>query len=93
MWGKHQRRVDQLAAYLDQFTVGRRSPNGGEGTAGTITIQDHAKLVALQCELCSRIARLLREQQQLQQAWKEDKLQQAMNDALDALSEMWGVKL
>jgi len=59
----------------------------------TITIHDDARLVALHGQLCSRIARLLREQRQLYQAWQEDVLQQAMNDALDALSETWGVGL
>ena len=59
----------------------------------TITIQDDAKPVALQGELCSRIARLLREQRQLKQAWQEDGLQQAIYEALDVLNETWGVDL
>ena len=81
------------SAYLDQFTVGRRSPNGGDGTDGTVTVQDDARLVALQGQLCSRLARLLREERQLHQAWQEDEFRQTINDALDALSETWGVKL
>jgi len=93
VWGKHQRRADRLSLYLDQLTVGRRSPNGRAGTGGTITIQDDARLVALQGELCSRIAPLLREQQQLERPWQQDELQQAIYEALDELSEIWGVKL
>ena len=93
MWGKHQRRADQLAAYLDQLTVGRGSPNGGNGTAGTITIQDYAGLVALHGQLCSRLARLLREERELYHVWREDEMQKATYEALDILSEMWGVDL
>ena len=59
----------------------------------TITIQDDAKLVALQGQLCSRLARLLREQQPLQQTSQDDFLQQCMNEALDRASEILGVDL
>jgi hypothetical protein len=59
----------------------------------TITIQDDARLVALQGQPCSRLARLLRKERQLYQACQEDELQQAIYDALDILSEMWGVDL
>ena len=88
-----ERRVDQLSLYLDQFTVGRRSPNGGDGTDGTITIRDYAGLVALHGQLCSRLARLLREERELYHVWREDEIQKATYEALDVLSEMWGVDL
>ena len=81
-----ERRVDQLSAYLDQFTV-------GDGTAGTITIQDYAKLVALHGQLCSRLARLLRDERQLYHIWRQEEIQRATYEALDILSEMWGVDL
>ena len=60
---------------------------------GTITIHDDAGLVALQGQLCSRLARLLRDERQLYRAWQEDELQQIMNEALDVASEFLGVKL
>jgi len=85
--------VPSGAAYLDQFTVGRGSPNGGDGTDGTITIQDDTKLVALHGQLCSRLARLLRKERQLYHIWEEDEMQKATYEALDILSEMWGVDL
>jgi len=85
-----ERRVDQLSAYLDQFTVGPGSPNGSDGT---ITIQDYARLVALHGQLCSRLARLLREERQLYHIWQKDEMQKATYAALDILSEMWGVDL
>ena len=88
-----ERRVDQLSAYLDQFTVGRGSPNGGDGTDDTITIQDYARLVALHGQLCSRLARLLRDERQLYHIWEEDEIQKATYKALDILSEMWGIDL
>ena len=59
----------------------------------TITIRDYAGLVALHGQLCSRLARLLREERELYHVWREDEMQKATYEALDILSEMWGVDL
>jgi len=59
----------------------------------TITIHDDAGLVALHGQLCSRLARLLRDERQLYHIWREDEIQKATYEALDILSEMWGVDL
>jgi hypothetical protein len=79
------RRADQLAAYLDRLTI-------GDGTEGTTTVQDYAKLVALQGQLCSRIGRLMRDLQQLQPD-DQDFLQECINEALDQASVILGVQL
>jgi hypothetical protein len=56
-------------------------------------LSGYTRLLNLQGQLASRLARLLHERQQIRQAEGEDLLHDAMNDALDQLSEEWGIQL
>ena len=56
-------------------------------------LPSYIRLLTLQGQLTSRLARLLRERQQIRQAEGQDLYQQAMNDALDQASEILGVDL
>jgi len=80
------RRLDQLSRYIDRFSI-------GDGSPGTLTIQDFSRLIALQGELLSRIMRLLRDRQQLQATWEESFLQECIDEALDQASIILGVQL
>ena len=65
----------------------RRVPGYAPRDAG-----DHAGLVALYGQLCSRLGRLLRDRLQVESA-PDDELQQAINDALDIAGEVLGLDL
>jgi len=53
----------------------------------------YTRLLNLQGQLTSRLARLLRERQQIRHTDDQDLFHDAMNAALDQLSEDWGVQL
>ena len=80
-----ERRIAQLSAYLDQVKV-------GNGTGGTATVDEYVRLVALHGQLCSRVGRLMRDQQQLR-GEDDPELQAAMNQALDLAGEILGLEL
>jgi hypothetical protein len=53
----------------------------------------YTRLLNLQGQLTSRLARLLRERQQIGATENQDLMEQVMNEALDATSEILNVKL
>jgi len=56
-------------------------------------LPSYIRLLTLQGQLTSRLARLLRERQQIQQAAGQDQYQQIMDVALDQVGEILGVDL
>ena len=76
------RRISRLSAYIDR--IGPDHPG--------IEIKDYAQLLGLHGQLCSRLGRLLRDQQHLQGA-DNTELEQAMNDALDLAGDLLGIEV
>lgn len=78
------RRIQRLSDYIDHVTVGDEQ--------GEISVSAYTKLVSLYGQLCSRLGRLMRDQQQLH-GGEESEIDQAMNDALDMASEILGIDI
>ena len=79
------RRIQRLSEYIDQAAM-------GNGEEGTITVADYTRLVSLHGQLCSRIGRLLRDQQQLG-GGDVSEMQAAIDQALTQAGEVLGVDL
>ena len=79
------RRITRLSRYLDELEL-------GDGNEGTITVKDYATLAALHGQLTSRLGRLLRDQQYIDE---EDgsELDQALDQALTVAGETLGITL
>ena len=79
------RRIQRLSEYIDAAEV-------GDGEAGTITVGDYTRLVSLHGQLCSRIGRLLRDQQQLG-GGDISEMQAAIDQALTQAGQVLGIEL
>jgi hypothetical protein len=80
------RRIGRLSEYIDDAKIG-----SGDGD-GTITVQDYARLVSLHGTLCSRLGRLLRDQQSLG-GGDASEMQAAIEQALEIAGQVLGVDL
>ena len=78
------RRIQRLSDYIDHVIVGDEQ--------GDISVNAYTKLVSLYGQLCSRLGRLMRDQQQLH-GGEESEIDRAMSDALDMASEILGIEL
>jgi hypothetical protein len=77
------RRIEQLSHYIDQAPIG--------GTDG-LDVDQYARLLSLHGQLTSRLGRLLRDRAQMSPE-DDSFLQGCINEALDQVSEILGVKL
>jgi hypothetical protein len=79
------RKINNLSAYIDRVQI-------GDGSSDSVDVDQYTRLLALHGQLTSRLGRLLRDRQQLS---PEDNsfLQDCINEALDEVSELLGVKL
>lgn len=76
-------RIARLGRYIDAAQIGEDG----------MSVADYAKLAALHGQLCSRLGRLLRDQQQLAAAPETGSLDAAIDQALSAASKILGVDL
>ena len=76
-----QRRLDQLSDYIDQGLNDAK-----------LDIGDYARLTGLQGQLASRLGRLIRDRQSIAGDTDNQTLD-ALNAALDSISEEWGIEL
>jgi predicted AAA+ superfamily ATPase len=73
------RRRQQLATYIDTHLA-------------ELDADAYTRLVALEGQLASRIGRLMRDKKQVQ-GDEMDELDKMIDEALDQLSEEWGIEL
>ena len=76
-----QRRLDQLSDYIDQGLNDAK-----------LDIGDYARLTGLQGQLASRLGRLIRDRQSIAGDTDNQTLD-ALNAALNSISEEWGIEL
>jgi hypothetical protein len=79
------RRINRLSHYLDNLEL-------GDGTEQTITVKDYATLAALHGQLTSRLGRLLRDQQHIDEQ-DGSELDLAIEQALTVAGEKLGITL
>ncbi len=82
-----------LSKLIDHYLAGEDQPPG-EGTAGegTLPLQDLLRLMALHSQNASRLGRLFRDKRALS-GEAADGLAGAISQALDELSNEWGIEL
>jgi hypothetical protein len=83
------RRIQQLSDYIDRAQIG--TAQDGDCT-DTIDVDQYARLLSLHGQLTSRLGRLLRDRQQISPD-ENSFLQECINEALDQVSDILGVKL
>jgi len=83
-------RIEQLSAFIDRASL--RTSDDGDSDDSAIDLDQYTRLLSLHGQLTSRLGRLMRDRQTIS---PEDNsfLQECINEALDEVSEILGVKL
>lgn len=79
------RRITRLGTYIDDADIG-----SGDGQ---INLIDYTRLAALYGQLCSRLGRLMRDQQQLEGTGLGDLMNTLMDENLGKAGQILGVEL